>query len=156
MQNQTGARKFVRLIVIALAIAFLAVAARGAWRFYRYHQHLLAVAGVDSFVFQYVDSMKSGTEFYRQHSCDVLGCGGAQADLAKEIQSRYQLPYSMVSKAISGGPRWLYDTAFQIELRFENGERLYLHVRSVQGDYQVNVVPITTEPGPRVWMDGRE
>jgi hypothetical protein len=127
-----------------------------SWMFYRHYDHLRAVAGVDHFVWQYIQSLTNETNYYREHSCDNSGCGGFQAENARAVFLRYKLPYTMESKAISGGPYWFYGTAFQIVLHFENAQRLYLNVSYVNGDYQVGVVPWSDKPVNSQWSDGRD
>ena len=149
-------KKSTKIAICLGLILTLCIAVLFTWMFYRHYDHLRAVAGVDHFVWQYIQSLKNGTDFYRKHSCDTYSCGGFQADNAKEVFPRYKLPYTMESKAISGGPYWLYNTAFQIVLRFDNAKRLYLHIRYLGGDYQVGVVPWSDQPTSPQWSDGRD
>ena len=146
----------IRFILYSGVVIFMCSTILLSWMFYRCHDHLRAVAGVDHFVWQYIHSLANGTNYYREHSCDNSGCGGFQADNAKAVFPAYKLPYTMESKAISGGPYWFYGTAFQVVLRFDNAQRLYLNIRYVNGDYQVGVVPWSDQPVMSYWSDGRD
>ena len=149
-------RKVIRIVIYSAFILALSVTAVLGWMFYRHYDHLNAVAGVDNFVWRYIQSLEKGTEFYKNHSCDTSSCGGFQAENAANVFPQYKLPYTMESKAISGGPYWLYGTAFQIVLRFDNSKRLYLHIRYVDGVYQTGVVDWPAQPVNPYWSDGRK
>jgi len=147
----------IKIFVYFGLVVALIMSSIFAWRFYYYYYgHLQAVAGVDHFVWQYIQSLENETDFYRLHSCDNFGCGGFQAENAKKIFPKYKSPYTMESKAISGGPYWLYGTAFQIVLRFDNGKRLYLNINYIDRAYQVGVVPWSDQPPNSYWSNGRD
>ena len=126
-------------ITIALTVIFIIPA---TYVGYRYTNHYLSVLFVDDFVDKYVQSMSNNTAYFIEHTRDEY-----QAGLAKEMRDRFLPPYIIKWKVMSGGPYYLFQTAFQYRLYFDNQTSLYLHILGDGHNFQVEGIIDETEGG---------